>query len=445
MNLSSQNQDSSSDGVKWKDEVNQTQSTPGVQRTISTKSLHMIGAAGGGGGGPQGGPPEGPMVWNQNMWPGYPPHGFQGQGFPPMMPGWGQLPGLRGMDGSWLNWSLQQEQAKAYLRSSSPSNSQKSSVKSKKSIRSVNSRRSKNARYKDRSRNNSSSQSRNASRNSRKHLHHQHSRSTDSTDSDEFYTGESEEEFVSLNSKSSGSSSRISWTCDYCTYVNNPGTKVCAMCSKTSKNESNKKEKYGKKKKKNVSSDTDSEKRKPHQKKYIDSDSDKEKDRRRRKKDKEKKKKILSESEDSYIEDAVNTYYAIRINKNKVPAKKSPDSSSESISNPMNRPNLTAPAPTKGILKKAISNPSLNRDDGDTGPAFSEAGATMSEVGYITRKMTERLRERGTVVSPEIHKRKEHKFPTDMETWSRQKEELKTWAKNQGKSQDSDNSPRVSD
>merc|ERR1712129_201069 len=54
-------------------------------------------------------------------------------------------------------------------------------------------------------------------------------------DSEDFFTGESDEEFVSISSNSD-KAPRVSWTCEHCTYVNNPGIKVCAMCCKTSKN-----------------------------------------------------------------------------------------------------------------------------------------------------------------------------------------------------------------
>merc|ERR1711915_507145 len=61
------------------------------------------------------------------------------------------------------------------------------------------------------------------------------SNSSDNDDSEDFFTGESDEEFVSISSNSD-KAPRVSWTCEHCTYVNNPGVKVCAMCCKTSKN-----------------------------------------------------------------------------------------------------------------------------------------------------------------------------------------------------------------
>merc|ERR1712029_360864 len=94
-------------------------------------------------------------------------------------------------------------------------------------------RRSKNRKTKERSRTNSGSHSRNASRTSKKHR--DRDRSNSSEDSEDFFTGESDEEFVSVSSNSD-KAPRVSWTCEHCTYVNNPGVKVCAMCCKTSKN-----------------------------------------------------------------------------------------------------------------------------------------------------------------------------------------------------------------
>merc|ERR1719445_1666780 len=131
------------------------------------------------------------------------------------------------------------ELSKQFLRPSSPSGSQKSSrsknsTRSKKSNKSnTSTRRSKNRKTKERSRTNSGSHSRNASRTSKKHR--DRDRSNSSEDSEDFFTGESDEEFVSVSSNSD-KAPRVSWTCEHCTYVNNPGVKVCAMCCKTSKN-----------------------------------------------------------------------------------------------------------------------------------------------------------------------------------------------------------------
>ena len=57
----------------------------------------------------------------------------------------------------------------------------------------------------------------------------------DEDDEEDFFTGESDNDFVSLSSGSnSRRAPRKSWTCEHCTYVNNPGVSVCAMCCRTS-------------------------------------------------------------------------------------------------------------------------------------------------------------------------------------------------------------------
>ena len=99
----------------------------------------------------------------------------------------------------------------------------KNSTRSKKSNKSnTSTRRSKNRRNKERSRTNSGSHSRNTSRNKK---HRDRDRSNSSEDSEDFFTGESDEEFVSISSNSD-KAPRVSWTCEHCTYVNNPGVKV---------------------------------------------------------------------------------------------------------------------------------------------------------------------------------------------------------------------------
>ena len=100
----------------------------------------------------------------------------------------------------------------------------KNSTRSKKSNKSnTSTRRSKSRKTKERSRTNSGSHSRNASRTSKKHRERE--RSNSSEDSEDFFTGESDEEFVSISSNSD-KAPRVSWTCEHCTYVNNPGVKV---------------------------------------------------------------------------------------------------------------------------------------------------------------------------------------------------------------------------
>ena len=97
-----ENAEQSDGGVKWKDEQKLPNiGMPGIGtngRTLSTKSLHMLG-----GGGDN-------MMWNNTgMWPqGMAPapgagmnFGMQpGQGFHPMMGGWGPMPGMMGQMGT---------------------------------------------------------------------------------------------------------------------------------------------------------------------------------------------------------------------------------------------------------------------------------------------------------------------------------------------------------
>merc|ERR1719438_127244 len=159
-----------------------------------------------------------------------------------MMGGWGPVPGHPMMAGQMGGMSMRgsmHELSKQFHRPSSPSGSQKSSrsknsTRSKKSNKSnTSTRRSKSKKTKERSRTNSGSHSRNASRTSKKHR--DRDRSNSSEDSEDFFTGESDEEFVSVSSNSD-KAPRVSWTCEHCTYVNNPGVKVCAaMCARTSK------------------------------------------------------------------------------------------------------------------------------------------------------------------------------------------------------------------
>merc|ERR1719209_1856423 len=157
-------------------------------------------------------------------------------------------------------------------------------------------------------------------------------------------------------------------------------------------------------------------------------------------------------SESELDEDAVAAYYAVRIDKSQgmtitaaAAEGRYGDSSSESASahNPRNLPVLDAPAPAKGILKKANSNLNLAKADG-----MSELG-TISEVGYITNKLTQRLKARGqhdVLDSPDLKGRRTDTSSDDIwqqekENWLRQKEELKAWAAAQGGSTDLHKSP----
>ena len=134
--------------------------------------------------------------------------------------------------------------------------------------------------------------------------------------------------------------------------------------------------------------------------KEFSSDSEEEK-RRKRREDKKKGKngyKSRHSSESELDDAAVAAYYAVRVDKSQgmtITASAAEgqygDSSSESASahNPRNLPQLDAPAPAKGILKKVNSSLNLAKTDG-----MSEVG-TISEVGYITNKLTQRLKARG--------------------------------------------------
>ena len=243
--------------------------------------------------------------------------------------------------------------------------------------------------------------------------------------------------------------------------------KVCAICYKTSKfsrdggskgnkNEDSKgRNKSNSKSRRDYSSDdSDHNKKKSKSRSKKDHFSD-EDDKRRGKSKKDEKKsskssryKHAASSEESEDDDAVAAYYAVRIDKNKgmtVTQQNGSengryDSSSESTStttNNIKRPNIDAPAPAKGILKKVASNPSLAKLDG-----MSEASGVISEVGYITNKLTQRLKARGqhdVLDSPDMKRRTDTSsddiWQHEKENWLRQKEELKAWAKAQGQSQ----------
>lgn len=183
--------------------------------------------------------------------------------------------------------------------------------------------------------------------------------------------------------------------------------------------------------------------------------SDESDDNRRNKKNGKDGKKIKSKynrkesSEESDDDEAVAAYYAVRIDKSKGMTVTQQagsengryDSSSESTStapNQMKRPNIDAPAPAKGILKKAVSNTSLAKLDG-----MSEISGAISEVGYITNKLTQRLKARGQrdILDPiDIKQRMESRMESssddiwnqERDNWTRQKEELKAWALSQG-------------
>lgn len=230
--------------------------------------------------------------------------------------------------------------------------------------------------------------------------------------------------------------------------------------SKGNKNEDSKgRNKSNSKSRRDYSSDdSDHNKKKSKSRSKKDHFSD-EDDKRRGKSKKDEKKsskssryKHAASSEESEDDDAVAAYYAVRIDKNKgmtVTQQNGSengryDSSSESTStttNNIKRPNIDAPAPAKGILKKVASNPSLAKLDG-----MSEVSGAVSEVGYITNKLTKRLQARGQrdVLEPiDVKQRMESSsddiWQQERDNWSRQKEELKAWAQSQG----NESSPKV--
>ena len=189
---------------------------------------------------------------------------------------------------------------------------------------------------------------------------------------------------------------------------------------------------------------------------YHSEDSENDKRRSKNKKDEKKSSKSRSykhkgSSEES-DDDAVAAYYAVRIDKTKgmtVTQQNGSengryDSSSESTStapNNIKRPNIDAPAPAKGILKKVASNPSLAKLDG-----MSEISGAVSEVGYITNKLNQRLKARGQrdILDPIDMKTRMESSSDDIwqherDNWNRQKEELKAWAL----SQENEGSPKV--
>jgi hypothetical protein len=79
-----------------------------------------------------------------------------------------------------------------------------------------------------------SSNSKNGRRNNNASRHTESSDEESDSEDEDFFTGESEEDFLSLSSGSNSKKAlRNIWKCDFCTFVNDPGTNVCAMCCKT--------------------------------------------------------------------------------------------------------------------------------------------------------------------------------------------------------------------
>ena len=148
-------------------------------------------------------------------------------------------------------------------RSTSPSNNSQKSNRSKKNSRSLSNKHSKTSKHRlSQDVTNSRPTSRNASRNSgrrssgrktssrqsnqhsnRKRSTGKHNKRSDSSEEeensenetetetdDDFFTGESDNDFVSLSSGSNPRKApKKSWMCEHCTYVNNPGVSVCCV------------------------------------------------------------------------------------------------------------------------------------------------------------------------------------------------------------------------
>lgn len=201
----------------------------------------------------------------------------------------------------------------------------------------------------------------------------------DDDEDEDFFTGESDNDFLSISSGSNSKRApRKSWTCEHCTYVNNPGVAVCSMCCRTSKQSRG--EEYNER----TASRASMRKKKSHRNKF-DSESEDESEMRHKrasdsrtnslkrkshklesKKNKHAKSPVPDFPPSDPDDDAINEYYAVRHmdNRRRLDSEGRCESSSETSSmhnNPLRKPNLDAPAPAKGILKKSNSNPQLTK------------------------------------------------------------------------------------
>ena len=201
-------------------------------------------------------------------------------------------------------------------------------------------------------------------------------------DSEDFFTGESDNDFVSLSSGSNSKARapRKSWTCEHCTYVNNPGVAVCVVCCRTSKQSrgeefersaSRSSHHHQRNKKKAAAAASkwtkyDTSEEDDSLRRSVSRQSAHENHLKRNKGSRNHKKKAKSPMPEYNVsdldEDAINEYYAVR----HMSSDKRYESSSETGSSmhhnpPTRKPNLDAPAPAKGILKKSNSNPHLTK------------------------------------------------------------------------------------
>ena len=198
-------------------------------------------------------------------------------------------------------------------------------------------------------------------------------------DSEDFFTGESDNDFVSLSSGSNSKARapRKSWTCEHCTYVNNPGVAVCSVCCRTSK------QSRGEEFERSASRSSNHHqraKKKAAASKWTKYDTSEEDDSLRRsvsrqsgheshlkrKPHRNHKKKAKSPMPEYNVsdldEDAINEYYAVRHMSSDKRYESSSETGSSMHNNPPTRkPNFDAPAPAKGILKKSNSNPHLTK------------------------------------------------------------------------------------
>lgn len=207
-------------------------------------------------------------------------------------------------------------------------------------------------------------------------------------DDEDFFTGESDNDFLSISSGSNSKRApRKAWTCEHCTYVNNPGVGICAMCCRTTNASKHRNEDYSNER---SSSRASTRKKKSHRSKYESSEEDESEIkhkrnsesktnslRRRSGKDTkassggQRKKHAKSPMPEMQVsdpdDDAINEYYAVRhmdTSRNRMDSEGRCESSSETSSmhnNPLRKPNLDAPAPAKGILKKSNSNLELTK------------------------------------------------------------------------------------
>ena len=228
-----------------------------------------------------------------------------------------------------------------------------------------------------------------------------HRNKYDSSEDDDFFTGESDNDFVSLSSGSNSKRApRKSWECQHCTYVNNPGVSVCAMCCRTTSKQPRSYGGPGDENERASSRTSMKNKKKPgHRSKYDSSEDDESEaaaNRRHQKssggtgssrtnslkrggggagngngKQNGRKKHGKSPIPDVQAlhvsdpdDDGINEYYAVRHMDSRQRQQQLDESSSETSSmhnNSLRKPNLDAPAPARGILKKSNSNQELTK------------------------------------------------------------------------------------